>query len=94
MYKDFCIGSTTEKLLFNIQELLKEQNGLLNGLTEPGKDPSGVTQPNKELEPTTGLKKAYVCKVCNTEYENKGKYLACLKKHKKDGGANANGPKI
>ncbi|MFA4854189.1 MAG: hypothetical protein WC616_02430 [Candidatus Omnitrophota bacterium] len=42
---------------------------------------------NKEEDPRPIAKGAgLICKVCNTEHENKGKLMACYRKHKKEGG--------
>ena len=67
--------SDTEKLLYNIWQELKQLNA--------NKEENTSKEEDKR-------KDTFKCKVCDKEYENKGKLLACLKKHKKEDSKNVN----
>ena len=60
------------RLLWNIWHELKQLNELLS--VRPPAEGAGAKAPKK-----------LICKVCKTEYDNAGKMLACLRRHKKEG---------
>ena len=71
--KGHCV-STEQKLLWNIQELLKE-------LKVPDVVP--LSKVEEKDQPT----ETKVCIHCGGTHDNKGQALACAKKHKKKGSA-------
>lgn len=73
MHDNVNIVSTEQKLLFDIRQLLIEQNELLQKL---------VSAESKEEAPQVGKH----CVFCDGYHDNKGAALACAKKNKKNGG--------
>ena len=79
------------RLLFDIRELLIEITGNKfneekisnNNVLSELENSSTVEVPTQIGETTTPER--YICKVCGKEYDNKGKLLACARKHKKEG---------
>lgn len=72
------INGFDRQMLYEIRNLLIEINKKLSNGSEEIKS---VEEPIEELE-----KKKYFCDKCNTTYDNFGKYSACRRKHKKEGG--------
>lgn len=70
MFDDMIINRPETKLLYNIQELLIEQNELLKKILPSEK----VSEEINDKIP---------CKYCGGEHDNKGQVMACAKKHKK-----------
>lgn len=73
MHDNVNIVSTEQKLLFDIRQLLIEQNELLQKL--------GSAEPKEEKQ-----KAGKPCVFCNGYHDNKGAALACANKNKKNGG--------
>lgn len=84
----FNIVSTEQKLLFDIRELLIEQNKLLNSVINSNVD----NKPFKAVEVSSNEiilpkeNKGLECELCGGIHESIGKKLACAKKFKKNGG--------
>lgn len=71
------ISTLERQLLYDIRELLKEQNELLRGQNRP------VINDSKAKDKLKAWEKP--CPFCGVVHNNQGKYLACAKKHKKEG---------
>lgn len=65
-----------EKLLYDIRAELSRSNEILQAILE-------CVRPG-EIKTDTPK---YTCKVCGKTYDNKGKLLACARRHKKEGKA-------
>jgi len=77
MLKRESMITTEEKLLFDILQELKQINQKLT-----------KEQPQAETVRPVAKGVEFVCKACNTKHENRGKLMACYKKHKKEGAKN------
>ena len=67
----------TNKLLFDILEELKRLNDFLMKNNIPKQDESEA----KEVKENNVL----TCKICGAKHDNKGKLMACYRKHKREG---------
>jgi hypothetical protein len=76
--KDLTLNSTERKLLWGIYETLQEIRDLLK--VPATREQTAEAEPPAEEEPFVG----FTCKVCGQTYENKGAFLACARKHKKE----------
>lgn len=65
------INTVDRQLIYDIRELMKENNLLLNKLL------NGFNREDKEES------KGIPCKYCNGTHENKGQIMACAKKAKR-----------
>lgn len=82
LHENLCLITSEQKLLYDIRNLLIEQNELLKGLNKPVEP---VSQSSNEiiLEKENN---APECKLCGGVHDNVGSKLACAKKNKKNGG--------
>jgi hypothetical protein len=82
------IVSTEQKLLFDIRELLMEQNKLLNTVINSDGDNKRFKAvevvDNEIILPAEN--KGLECELCGGIHESIGKKLACAKKFKRNGG--------
>jgi hypothetical protein len=74
MHEILCVQTSEQKMLWDIRQLLIEQNELLKKLVP-------AEQQQQEQEQT-----GKPCVFCGGSHENKGQALACAKKNKKNGG--------
>ncbi|MDP4117668.1 MAG: hypothetical protein Q8873_00545 [Bacillota bacterium] len=68
---ELILNSTEKILLYDIRQLLIEQNGLLRSAISV----SGAQE--NQIEKIQ-------CKYCGGEHDNKGQMMACARKHKKE----------
>ncbi len=79
MHDNVNIVSTEQKLLFDIRELLIEQNKLLAKMIK--EEPESDFKPIK-IESNSKIP----CKHCGGSHDNQGQILNCAKKNKKKKG--------
>lgn len=71
------------RLLYDIRELLVEINKKADIPVNNDKRPRG--RPPKVDTATSVKKKEWICPKCGKLHQNQGGYLACARKHKKEG---------
>lgn len=79
---ELIVNTTEKKLLYDIRELLIEQNELLKSVLSPVKQEVDTELPKLE---NNEQNEKIQCKYCGGEHDNQGQVMACAKKHKKGG---------
>lgn len=73
--KELIVNRTETKLLYDIRGLLIEQNELLKSVLNLSKPSVDIKEKDEKIK----------CKYCGGYHDNKGQYMACARKYKKDG---------
>lgn len=79
--KELVINRPETKLLYDIRQLLIEQNELLKSVLSPIKQAVDTEAPKPE---NNAHSEKIKCKYCGGEHDNMGQFMACAKKHKKE----------
>lgn len=79
--KDLILNRTETKLLYDIRQLLIEQNELLKSVISPTKQTIDTDTPKPENNVQSDK---IQCKYCGGKHDNMGQVMACAKKHKKE----------
>lgn len=78
--KELVINRPETKLLYDIRQLLIEQNELLKSVLSPAKR---TTEPDTPKPENNVQSDKIKCKYCGGEHDNKGQYMACARAFKR-----------
>lgn len=78
--KKLVLNRTEPMLLYDIRQLLVEQNELLKSVLSTANNAVDTKLPKPE---NNDQNEKIKCKYCGEEHDNKGQVMACAKKHKK-----------